>query len=190
MTRKCIATGHIASPEGFVRFVLSPEGVVTPDYSGKLPGRGAWVTASRDALETAVRMNAFARAFRRSAVAPGDLADRVEAEFKKSALAALGLARRAGDAVVGFEKTRGALKDKRARVLIEASDGAQDGRQKLARLANGADIVESFTGRELSAALGMDGVIHAALKQGLSARRFLRDARRYEGFQKAPLGVE
>ena len=46
-------------------------------------------------------------------------------------LAGLGLARRAGELVLGFEKVSTALKAGRVAVLAEASDGAADGRGKL-----------------------------------------------------------
>jgi predicted RNA-binding protein YlxR (DUF448 family) len=188
--RKCIATGAIGSPEGYVRFALSPDGFVTPDFSGKLPGRGAWVTASRESVEAAVNKNAFMRAFRCKADAPDDLAERVEAGLKKSALSALGLARKTGDAVTGFEKVRNALKTGKAAVLVEASDGSPDGKRKLAGLTGNVPVIGVFAREELSAALGQEDVVHAALKNGPAANRFLREARRFEGFGKAPEGDE
>lgn len=156
---------------------------MAPDFSGKLPGRGAWVSASRGAIETARKKGAFARAFKKGAQAPADLADRVEAGLAKSALAALGMARKTGDAVLGFEKVRASLKADKIAVLVTAADAAEDGRRKLQGLARGATAVGLFSGRELSAALGRDGVVHVALKRGPAAARFLREARRLEGFR-------
>ena len=55
-----------------IRFVLSPDSQVTPDLAARLPGRGAWVTASREAIELAVKKGAFSRAFKAQVkVAPG-----------------------------------------------------------------------------------------------------------------------
>jgi predicted RNA-binding protein YlxR (DUF448 family) len=43
-----------------------PDGEIAPDILEKLPGRGIWVSAERDAIETmAVKKNLFARAARR-----------------------------------------------------------------------------------------------------------------------------
>ena len=53
--RRCIVTGETHPKRGLVRFVLSPEGVVTADLMEKLPGRGLWVAAERSALEAAVK---------------------------------------------------------------------------------------------------------------------------------------
>ncbi len=183
--RKCIATGETSSPNGFVRFVLSPDGAVAPDFSGKLPGRGAWVSANRTALETAIKKGGFARSFKETASITPDLGDAVERGLAKLALSALGMARRTGAVFIGFDQVKAALKDKSASVLIAASDGAEDGRRKLKALARDKAPVELFTGAELSAALGRDGVVHAALKSGAGADRFLIAAQRLEGFRGA-----
>ncbi len=163
---------------------------MTPDFSGALPGRGGWVTASREAIETAVKKGAFARSFKQSAIAPDDLGDRVEAGLARAALGALGMARKTGDVVLGFEKVRAALKAKDVVVLVTASDAAEDGKRKLQRLADGAALIGVFDGDELSGALGRDGVVHAALKRGAAASRFLREARRVEGFRATPGAAE
>jgi len=166
-----------------VRFVLDCAGAVTPDFSGKLPGRGAWVTATREAVDLAVKKGAFARSFRSDATAPADLAARVEAGLTKAALNALGLCRRTGAAAVGFDQAKQLLRGGKAAALISAADGAEDGKRKLKALARGAVRFEFFEGCELSAALGRDGVVHVALKGGPAANRFIREARRLDGFR-------
>ncbi len=44
--RTCIVNRRSGSPDGLVRFVVGPEGDVVPDVKARLPGRGAWVTAT------------------------------------------------------------------------------------------------------------------------------------------------
>lgn len=186
--RKCIATGETSSPNGFVRFVLSPDGAIAPDFTGKLPGRGAWVSANRTALDTAITKGGFARSFKQNATITPNLGDAVEVGLAKLALSALGMARRTGEVLIGFDQVKAALKDKSASVLIAASDGAEDGRRKLKALAKELTPVELFSGSELSAALGRDGVVHAALKSGAGTDRFLIAAQRLEGFRGAATG--
>ena len=140
--RRCVATGAALTPEEGLRFVLSPDGELAPDFSGKLPGRGAWLTPDRALLEAALKKGAFARSFKAGVKAPADLAARIEAGLAKQALSALGLARRAGDAVTGFEKVRAALGGGSAAVLVNAADGGEDGRRKLAGLAGDAAAVD------------------------------------------------
>jgi predicted RNA-binding protein YlxR (DUF448 family) len=77
--RRCIVRGESGPVAGMVRFVVSPDGEITPDILEKLPGRGIWVSADRKAIETAVKKNLFARAAKAKVDVPEDLADRVEA---------------------------------------------------------------------------------------------------------------
>ncbi|MGD9800961.1 MAG: RNA-binding protein [Parvularculaceae bacterium] len=187
-TRTCIAGGGDKPPAGLIRFALSPDGVVVPDLAEKLGGRGAWVSADRASLARAMSKGLFARAFKSKAEAPGDLAEAVEAGLERRALDALGLARRTGEAVLGFDKVKEALTKERVGVLIAASDAADDGRDKLARLGKGIFRHQGFESAILSAALGKDGVKHAALLKGAAARRFEREAARLDGF-RAGVGV-
>ncbi len=183
--RRCVATGESLTPETGLRFVISPDGELAPDFSGKLPGRGAWLTPDRSLLEAALKKGAFARSFRTGVKAPEDLAGRIEAGLAKQALSALGLARRAGDAVVGFEKVRAALEGGSVAVLVNAGDGGEDGRKKLAKAAGDAATVDCFAEAELAAALGRDGpTVHVALKAGPAAQRFLKEARRLTEFRR------
>ena len=49
--RTCIATGETGTPASLIRFAIGPEGEVVADLEGKLPGRGIWVSARREAIE-------------------------------------------------------------------------------------------------------------------------------------------
>ena len=46
-----------------IRIVKSPEGEVSLDFSGKKPGRGAYVCHSPECLKRAVKTKAMSRAF-------------------------------------------------------------------------------------------------------------------------------
>lgn len=179
--RTCIAGGGEQPPAGMIRFARSPDGVVTPDFSEKLGGRGAWVCADRTALQRALSKKLFARAFKAEASAPEDLLQTIEAGLRRRALDALGLARRQGLAVTGFDQVKEALAASRVAALLTASDAASDGREKLQRLAGDAARHTVFSSAELSAALGKDGVKHAAVLKGGAAERFRREALRLSG---------
>lgn len=136
--RRCIATMASRPQAEMIRFVLSPDGVVTPDLAARLPGRGAWVTADRASLETAIRKGAFSRAFRMQAKTPPELADDVERLLARRLLDGLGLAKRAGEVVTGFDNVRQLLREQRPACMIEASDGSADGRSKVLGLSRAA----------------------------------------------------
>ncbi len=187
--RRCIATGARAPAAGLVRFVRDPEGRAVPDLAGKLPGRGVWVTSERAALERAVAKRLFSRGFKAPTEAPADLPERVAALLAERLVAAIAMGRKAGEAVTGFEKTRFALQSGDAAVLLQAADGAADGRGKLRRLARAMEIpaVELLSARELGLAFGRDFAIHAALLRGGVAGRALSEAERLRGFRAPDL---
>ena len=133
--RRCIVTREVLPKELLVRFVVGPAGDAIPDIAGELPGRGLWVKAERPVLASAVAKNLFAKAARRSVGVPADLIDRTAALLSQRCLNLIGLARRAGQVVCGFEKVRDALRNRRVGIVLAAADGAVDGRGKLKALA-------------------------------------------------------
>jgi len=181
-TRRCLASGDTKPQGELVRFILGPDQQVVPDIAGKLPGRGLWVSASRDAVELACEKGLFARAARANAKADADLPDLVDQLLRQACLNCLGLARKSGDLVNGFEKVKAWLKSGRATVLLCAADASADGREKLQRLAGEIPVFELFSSAELSQALGQQNVVHVALKDGGLARRLVQQAQRLAGY--------
>jgi predicted RNA-binding protein YlxR (DUF448 family) len=172
-----------------VRLALDPEGVVTPDIAARLPGRGVWVEASRASVEQAAKKGLIAKSAKCAVTAPDDLADRIEALLEARCLAQLGLAKRAGAIAIGFDQVHALLKGRRPAYMIEASDGAADGRLKLRRLARAAwgdaPLAGAFTAEALGGALGRGPVAHLALEEGPAARRFASEFERLAGFRPA-----
>ncbi len=184
--RRCIVTRRILPKERLLRFVVDSDGVVVPDLEGRLPGRGIWLQARRDIVETACAKGSFAKAARAPVKVPDGLDKRIEGLLKRRCLDLIGLARRAGQVAVGFEQARAWLREGRAAVLIAASDGADGGRGRLMALARELPLVALFTAAELGAALGRRPAVHVALARGSLARRLVHEARRLAGF--APEG--
>jgi len=185
--RRDIVSGAVMDEARLIRFVAGPEGAPVADLARKLPGRGLWVAADRASIQTAARKGLFSRSAKRSLKAPPDLADQVESLLLRRLLAGLGLARKAGDLTSGFEKTHAAIVAGKAAILIEASDGAADGRSKLLGVARHAArpprLVGLFTADELGLALGGENVIHSAFLVGRGADRWMVDLERLTGFR-------
>lgn len=171
-----------------IRFVIGPDQLVVPDVAGALPGRGMWVTARRAVLKRAIDRNAFSRAARRAVRLPDDLLGDVERQLVRRCLDFLGLARRAGQAVTGFEKVKAAILAGRARVLVQASDAARHGRAKLKKGADVATTISEFSGAELSLAFGGENVIHAALGPGRLSEIFVAECGRLIGVRRGDDG--
>ena len=189
--RRCLVTRAVQPRQSLVRFVVGPDGTVVPDVAGRLPGRGMWTVSRRDAVTTAVGKRLFARAARRPVQLTDDLADVVERQLARRCLDLLGLARRSGQVVIGFEEVRAWLRSWAARtgrgVLVTAADAATDGRAKLAALADkaapGIERVDDLTAAELGSAWGRERIVHAALADGRLAARLVCEATRLAGLR-------
>lgn len=169
-----------------IRFVVGPDLRVAPDLAEKLPGRGFWVSASRAALEKAIKKNLFNGAYQAArkaggaAVAvPEGMIDLVERGLAKRLIEAIAICRKAGLAVAGAEKARAAAPN--AAVLVQASDGAEDGKRKLRRLAPQAPEIDCLDRVELGLAFGRASVIHAVLTPGGATDRAVRESLRLKG---------
>lgn len=192
--RQCLVSRDVRPVDQLIRFVCDPENRVVADIKGTLPGRGVWVTATREAVETAERKRLFARGFKAQVVVEPGLADRVEGLLADRALSSLGLARKAGLVIDGFASVEAAVAREPVVALVEASDGAEDGRRKLLQAvtrrygrSDALPLVASFDATQLSLALGRGHVIHACLKSGRASSGFLERVDRLERFRT---GVE
>jgi len=187
--RRDIVSGEVMPDNRLIRFVADPDGHVVPDAAAKLPGRGLWVEASRAAINKAVEKKLFSRAAKAQVTADADLSTRAEKALVARMLGDLGIARRSGALVLGFDNVLRALQGpKPPKVLIEAFDGAADGKRKLYAAAHRMElncvVLESLTSAELGLALGRENVIHAAVQPGGLAERLTFDAERLSGFRQ------
>lgn len=182
--RRCIVTGIVGPTETMIRFVVGPDQQIVPDIEGRLPGRGMWLSARRDVVNSAVAKSVFSKAARQKLTVPPDLADRLEFLLRRRCLDLLGLARRAGQVISGFEKVRAELKSCRGAVLLAAMDGALDGTQKMRALAPQLPVVSVLSAAELGAAFGRDHTVHGLVMPGNLAKRLLIEAERLAGMME------
>jgi hypothetical protein len=191
MQRSCALSRQIKPVAELVRFVVGPDGAVVPDVKRKLPGRGLWITGTRDAIEQAVKRNVFARGFKRDVRTGRDLAAATEQMLERAALDALAIAAKAGRLVGGFAKVEAAIERDEVLAVLHAADSAADGKRKLAAALHrtGAGkpreiaIIELFTSAQLDLALHRANVVHAALLAGPGSETFLARAERLERFR-------
>jgi hypothetical protein len=182
--------------EHLIRFVIAPNGEAVADLKQNLPGRGVWVTATRSALDQALKANAFARGFRREVRLAGDLVPRTERLLENAALGALAVARKAGWVAMGFAQVETALKRDAVIALLHAAEAAPDGVKKLdsalrqSRQSGSVRTIRILTTGQLDLALGRPNVIHAALLAGRASETFMARLRRLERFRSAELGED
>ena len=183
--RQDLVTRQVLDESRLIRFVPAPDGSVAPDLGRKLPGRGLWVAADRASIETAVKKNLFARSAKAPLKPAADLADLVEKLLVRRCLDQLGLARREGVLISGFEKSAANIRSGKAAWVVEAADGSADGRGKILALARHqtAKVCGAFTVDDLSLALGLENAIHAVLLKGGRADRWTLEVERLAGFR-------
>ena len=61
--RQCVGCREMKPKRELIRVVKSPEGTVSLDFKGKLPGRGAYVCPRSECLAKARKSRALERAF-------------------------------------------------------------------------------------------------------------------------------
>jgi len=189
--RTCALTRELKPVAELIRFVVGPAGDVVPDVKRKLPGRGIWVTATREAIANAVDRNVFARGFKREVHVSAGLAAQTEQLIERAALDALAIAGKAGAVVSGFSKVEAACGGDGILALVHAADAGDDGKRKLAaalrRNSAGESreiaLIDAFTGIQLDLALNRPNVVHAALLAGPGSETFLTRVARLTRFR-------
>ncbi|MEL7149143.1 MAG: RNA-binding protein [Pseudomonadota bacterium] len=182
--RRCIATGEVQPKRGLIRFAVAPDSQIVPDVLEKLPGRGIWVAAEREALKTAVEKKLFARGAKQAVQVSATLVEEVETLLAKRLIDGISMARKAGKAVAGYEKVKDWLGREDARILFQATDGSERGKSKLYPPGGRGSFFEVLTASELGLSFGRERVIHAALGFGGLTERIREDAIRLSGVRE------
>ena len=187
--RMCLASREKLPASQMVRFVLDPNGQVTPDVAGKLPGRGVWVRSDREALASLISAKGgFSRGFKKQVSVSDGLVDQVDQLLLQKCISVLGLAKRSSALILGYDQVRNELLKRRPGWLLEAQDGAADGRRRVLGLAvaqyERVRVAMALSSSELGAAVGRDQVIHGLLKTGRFADLWTKDYRRLYEFRQ------
>ncbi len=190
--RLCALTREVKPAEDLIRFAVSPDGEVVPDTDARAEGRGVWISLSARAVAEAQKKKAFARSLKAEVRVPEDLAGLTRQRLEERVLAALMMARKAGQLVTGATKVRAAIEAGEVVALLTATDAAPDGRQKVVGLLRGYERAvqeagfdeaktphfELLDSTQLGLALGIENVIHAALIKGGAAQAAVQRAER------------
>lgn len=176
--RRCVATGEILPRDELIRFVISPDGELTPDFDNKLPGRGYWVKPQQAVLMKAFKDNIFAKLARQPVTIAPALFDRVISLARSACINSLGLARRAWQLEMGYEHVRQAMVVGKAGLVLIARNAPTDFAQKLESVRGQTPFVDLFTTAEISAALGRESLAYVSVNKGQWTLRLLIECRR------------
>ena len=162
-----------------IRFVLGPGREIVPDLTERLPGRGMWLSARGDVLESAISRGAFTRAARGPVVVPPGLTALLQRGLRTRTVDLLGLARRAGQAVAGWQAVREWRSANCIALLVQAKDGSPAERERLSGGITAA--VMPLTAAELGQVFGRDRIVHVAVGPGRLAEAIWSEAGRLSG---------
>ncbi|MDR3522207.1 MAG: RNA-binding protein [Acidocella sp.] len=178
--RRCLVTRDSVAREAALRFVVGPEQKILFDVAATLPGRGLWLSAKADVIALAIKRGVFSRAAKQRVDIPVDLAGVVEALLVRRITELLGLARRGGGAISGFEKAREWLVEGKAGLVVQASDGSGEERT---RFIGGRDVpvVSPLDAERLGKVFGREHAVHVVIAPGRLAAMIEVDANRLAG---------
>ena len=77
--RQCVGCREMKDKKALIRVVRSPEGTISLDFKGKLPGRGAYVCPNPECLKKARKSRARERAF--DMAIPAEVYDQLEGQM-------------------------------------------------------------------------------------------------------------
>ncbi len=186
--RRCAVTRQRLAKEQMIRFVVAPDRSLVPDLTARLPGRGIWLSARGDVVETARIRGVFAKAARGPVTVPPDLLSVLTTALVRRIGDHLGLARRAGEAVAGFAKAREWVQTGRVALMVQAADGSADERARLLGAWPGPRVMP-LTGAQLGAVFGRDHAVHVAVAGGRLAERIRLEAERLGGLREPEQGI-
>lgn len=188
--RRSVATGQSLAKEALLRFVVGPDGELVPDFDQTLPGRGLYAEPDAGLITAALRKRAFQKAARRAIAVPEDLVTRLEGRIAGRAIDLIGLARRAGQVVMGYDQVSTRLKLGGVALLVQAADAAEQGRARLRAMAGDTPEISVLTAVELASPFGREHVVHVAISRGGIAKRLQNELYRLKGFRAGALNVE
>jgi len=179
--RRCIVTRESLPKEEMLRFVVGPDQALVPDLAGRLPGRGMWLKAAPGVLEIALKKGSFHRAAKAQVKLPENFPAMLAAMLEQRLMDMLGMARRAGQSVAGWQKVQEWLVAGRVGLLVEATDGSPAER---ARLIGGSQlpVILALPSETLGRVFGRGGAVHVAVAKGRLAESISREAARLKAF--------
>ena len=168
--------------DNLIRFILSPDNKIIPDFKNRLGGKGAWVEAKKSVLEEAIKKNAFSKAFKTKVDVDNTLLEMVINAYMKKGLDFISLAKKAGVLITGFEKVKDIIIKDKTLFLIEAKDSDGDGKSKMIKIARETPIFELYNTEELDKALSRTNTVHIAIKKSDMGHSVYKELKKIEIF--------
>ncbi|MBF0623734.1 MAG: DUF448 domain-containing protein [Magnetococcales bacterium] len=186
--RTCLVSRQEGPREELLRLVVDPQGRLTEDLGGRLPGRGLWLHPSQENLRVlASRPGQLEKLARHPVILPDmdTWSERLGQGLSRRAVEGIGLARRAGMVRTGLLMAAELLEQGADPLLLLAGDTADNTREKVDRLVRRHGCrqpLELLDRDHLGAACGRGPTALLAVLDGGAARRVRADALRWRAF--------
>lgn len=168
----CIVTKQAHLRQEMLRFVISATGEVVFDMNEKLPGAGLWVYPSYENMNLVMtKKGYFNKASGMNVSIPADLDQQVIRALKTQVLQFLGMARKSGALLFGYEGVKKNI-DQIA-IAFDAQDAAEGGKKKLYRPSDPFECKQWFSREELGRITGQEEQVHTAVIHSPIAQRIL-----------------
>jgi len=181
-TRKCVVTGSVKPLSELLRFVITPDNMLVPDFDKKLDGRGLYVCVSDKLLKKALEKKLFTKSARVCLKISQDFEKQTRHLLYQKGLNWVNLARKAGALVTGFEKVKASILKHQAAFVIKAADAADDGAKKLKAVIDDIEMFDVYNSDDLSTALKTENTVYVAVLKGDISSKVYENIKRYQTF--------
>lgn len=161
VTRTCIATGQNLPVYKLIRFVIAPDGFAVADLVGRLPGRGAWVTANDAAIRIANQKGHFKRTLGVGLQSTDSDIAAIAHGLRARIIAKGSMARKCGALLGGGGKL---LAEGHFKGLLAATDASPRELRKLKSKLGVDWVSQSLSSSELGQIFGRDSLAFAGLR--------------------------
>jgi len=184
--RTCIACREGAPRESLLRVVCAPDGAVVPDFSQKLPGRGAYLCWRRACLERGLRPAALKRALKleQPPADAGVVSELAQAHLLRRIGELCGLLQRSGGLKSGAHTVDMQMSKRWLSAALLASDAGSDIEERVRRRCArvGVPVLDlPLTAEQFGKAVGKEVRSVAAVREGRLTSELVMALQRYRG---------
>ena len=162
----CHITKKLCPSSLMIRFVLTSSNILTLDLYHEFDGKEFYVIASKKELENlALHYNEkCGKTFQKE-----NIVSKIDNILSKRIISLIGLARKAGKVIIGYEKIQRSLSFNKIELLLQTKDGSKNRKEDLLLPKSQKSRIDCLNRQELGVPFGKDSVANVGfLKSGFT----------------------